>query len=513
MKKQSIGFIQRLRILLGQDDPFEVFARNQAREESDKELKDNDLAKKVASGEITSPPARSTEPEAYQGPFQHRDMVLPEFAFDVIHEIRCLAINNASVSQALNNIINLANTGHELEFDSSVSAEQAAEMKAHIDKHVTTWHYGIADTNALASKLFMQLFIAGAIAEEVVLDDDLRGIKRVLMPKPETIRFVYNHRKVKYEPYQVRKNLFRSKRYDASRGLVKLNEASFRYYTLNTDVEAPYGYPPYLPAIEPLNDQKLMISNINFIIQQMGVVGFLELLVDKPDIQDGESDIMYKKRLDAYLADCKRNISKSTREGIVVGYQEDHEFKFHSATKGANGVAELFSQNELIVHSGLKQDPSLSGKATQGGEGYINVIFTKLISELRNAQSVTSKALEHIYQLELRLRGFSFKTMRVKFKPSTIQDDLKTEQAKEIKIRNASKLWQEGVISKDRYAQMVGESKSHNQKTPEEVMIKKEGSTGDPNLDAQKKAVREKEKDASDRKVRSKNKPGSATKQ
>ena len=360
----------------------------------------------------------------------------------------------------------------------------------------------------------MQLFIAGAIAEEVVLDDDLRGIKRVLMPRPETIRFVYNRRKVKYEPYQIRKNLLNHKSYDKHTGLVKLNEASFRYYTLNSDVEAPYGYPPYLPAIEPLKDQKMMIDNISFIIQQMGVVGFLELLVDKPDPADGETDEMYRKRLTRYLEDCKNNIAMSTREGIVVGFQEDHEFQFHSPSKNATGVSDLFMQNELIVHSGLKQDPTLSGKGSKGGEGFVNVIFTKLISELRNAQSVTSKALEHIYKLELQLKGYKFKSLGVKFKPSTIQDELKTEQAKEIKIRNARQLWSDGVIDKDTYAKMVGQVKAHNQKTPEQVAkAAKPGTTGDPSVDAEKKAIREKEKDASDRKVRSKNKPGSANKQ
>lgn len=510
----KIGFINKLRILTGQLDPG-VLIENWQRDNLANDVNDRDLAKQVSSGRIKSAPAASAEPDipdSISNYFSEHQPVSPGFQFEVIEEIRCLALNNGSVSQALNNIVSLANTGHTLKFDDGVSAEDVIKMRKHINDHVQTWHYGIADGNALASKFFYQAFITGAVCEEVILDDNLKGVKRVTLPRPETIRFVYNRSESSYEPYQQRKNFINYRGYDPANGLIKLNKASFRYYTLATDLEVPYGYPPYLPAIPSLKDQKLMLANINFIIQQMGIVGFLELLVDKPEQNDGESDAMYKRRLGDYIQTCKNNIQSSMREGIVVGYREDHEFQFHSATKNASGVSDLFKQNELMVHSGLKQDPMLSGKQTGSGEGYITVIFTKLISELKNVQSIVSKVLKHIYELELRLAGYNFKNFEVVFNASTIQDDLKSQQALEIKIRNASKLWMEGVISKDKYAQMVGEEKSFNQKTPKQV-TQEQQKVSDSSGDAKKKQDREEDKDASDRRVREKNKPGSATKQ
>lgn len=514
----KIGFLNRLRLLAGTVDAEDLvteYQRSFKKSSSEQEIEDNDLAKQVQSGRVKVAPPRSSEPDispnisAY---FNDKVPVEPGFQFEVIEEIRCLALNNASVSQALNNIINLANTGHTLKFDSKVKNEDAIKMNKHIQDNLITWHYGVADGNALASKLFMQAFISGAVCSEVILDDDLKGVKRVTLPKPESIRFVYNKREATYEPYQVRKNSLGLKNIDEN-GLVKLNPASFKYYTLNTDLEAPYGYPPYLPAIPMLKDQKLMLANISFIIQQIGIVGFLELLMDKPDQRDGESDTQYAARLTAYLDDTKKNLSTSMRDGIVVGYKEDHEFQFHSASKNAAGVSDLFMQNEIMVHSGLKQDPMLSGKKSGAGEGYITVIFTKLISELRNVQSIVAKVLKHYYELELRLAGYSFSSLDVEFKPSTIQDDLKLQQAIEIKIRNSRQLWVDGIISKDEYARRIGQEKAHNQKTPEQIIQEQAKSTGDPNLDAQKKAVREKSKDVSDKKVRDKNKTGSATKQ
>lgn len=517
----KLGFINRIRLAMGMANPDYLIEEWQRRELAKKkggnEVDDNDLAKQVQQGKVTAPPARSAEPDIPGGStyiLGDHTPVDPGFQFSVIEEIRCLALNNSSVSQALNNIINLANTGHTLKFDDKVNNEEALKMDKHIKRHIKSWHYGIADANGLASKLFMQAFIAGAVCSEVILDDDLKGVKRVTLPRPESIRFVYNRREATYEPYQLRKGFINSPSYNPESGLVKLSTASFKYYTLNTDLEVPYGYPPYLPAIPSLKDQKLMLANINFIIQQMGIVGFLELLVEKPDQNDGESDISYGRRLIKYLDECKSNINSSMREGVVVGFTDEHQFQFHSATKNASGVTELFNQNEVQVHSGLKQDPMLSGKKSGAGEGYITVIFTKLISELRNVQSIVAQVLKHYYELELRLAGFQFDELTVEFKPSTIQDELKLAQAKEIVIRNARQLWADEVISKDEYARRVGEAKAHTQKSAADIAMEQQPkSTGDPNLDAQKKAVREKSKDASDRKVREKNKPGSAVKQ
>lgn len=515
----KVGLLNRLRILTGSTDPETLVQeyQNSINNKASTDIEDSDLVKQVQKGKVKVAPPRISEPDTPQNVvayFSDRTPVDPGFQFEVIEEIRCLALNNASVSQALNNIINLANTGHTIKFDSKVKTEDVTKMTNHINNHITTWHYGIADANALASKFFMQAFITGAVCSEVILDADLKGVKRVTLPRPETIRFVYNRRESTYEPYQLRKNVIGGDEKLDVNGLIKLNPASFKYYTLNTDLEVPYGYPPYLPAIPMLKDQKMMLANISFIIQQMGIVGFLELLLDKPDQNDGESDEQYAKRLISYISDAKTNLSSSMRDGVVVGYKEDHEFNFHSAAKNASGVSDLFMQNEIMVHSGLKQDPMLSGKKAGGGEGYITVIFTKLISELRNVQSIVSKVLKYFYELELRLAGFNFDTLSVEFKPSTIQDDLKLQQAIEIKIRNAHQLWVDGIISKDQYARLVGEEKAHNQKTPEQIAeAMKPAGTGDPNLDAQKKQVREKSKDASDRKVREKNKPGSATKQ
>lgn len=463
-----------------------------------------DIAEKKPKSKV--PPARSSEGPSqpnYNYSFDNDEtLVEPGYQFEIIPLIRKLALGNQSVSQALSNIVNLANTGHKIVFDSSVSLEQANEMREHINKVIPNWHYGVADANGLANKFFSQAMISGAVVCEIIPNNTLTGVRRLFMPLPETIRFKYNKRQLTYKPYQVSKDPLKANRPD---GLIPLNINAFRYYAINGDTELPYANPPYCPAVPPLHDQKTMLENIKWIIQQMGVVGFLELLADKPEQNDGESDEKYAGRLNGYLEQCKNSVVSSMRDGIVVGFKDDHDFEFHSTAKNATGVGELFNMNELLVYSGLKQDPTLAGKGSGGAETFVTVVFTKLLAELKNVQAPVGKIFEHAYELEFRLRGYKFKSLKVVFNPSTVQDDLKFQQAKEIKIRNARQLRMDGVIDQDTYADEIGYDKPAQQEPV--VPFAPEKSTGDPNLDAQKKAVREKSKDKSDRTVRDKNKP------
>ena len=464
----------------------------------------------IASGPKVSP-ARSSE-----GPSdgmiagwdfeKDETLVKPGFQFEVIPVIRKLSISNQSVSQALSNIVNLANTGIKITFDMAVPADQVDKMRVHLHEAAKNWHYGVPGMHGIINKMLSQAMISGAIVTEKVPKDDFTGIYRILFPKPESIRFVYSKSKISYFPYQLVKNpLFTDLNHSIFGGLKKLNLNTFSYVAMNGDLEAPYANPPYLPAIGPLEDQKVMLENIKFIIRQIGVVGFLQLMVAKPERKDLESEGSYKGRLESYLNECKERITSSMRDGIVVGYEDDHTFDFKTVTKNASGVTDLFNANELLVYSGLKQDASLSGKGTSGAESAITIIFTKLLSELKNAQICAATVLEDICTLELRLAGFKFNGLKVNFNASTIQDDYKMMQAQEIKIRNLHQLLCDGQIDMEQYADMMGFEKPAKKEPV--VPLEPVKSTGDPNLDAQKKQVREKSKDTSDRRTRDTAKP------
>ena len=75
-----------------------------------------------------------------------------------------------------------------------------------------------------------------------------------------------------------------------------------------------------------------MKTNINHILKQLGLLGYLEVMLDKPDQLANESESKYKDRLNGLLIEAKKNTKAGFLDGVVVGYREDHEFNFNSTT-------------------------------------------------------------------------------------------------------------------------------------------------------------------------------------
>src|SRR5690606_626416 len=183
------------------------------------------------------------------------------------------------------------------------------------------------------------------------------------------------------------------------------------------------------------------------IINQLGLLGFVEVLIQAPSQDVGkETDAQYQARLTNMLQEAKLRLNDGMKDGIMVGLKDEHEFGFHSIARDFKQVVELWKSNELLIASALKQDATLWGRDYNTSESQISVIFMKMLAELKNSQNILKCALEDIYILELRLRGFKFDYLTVEFNKSTIQDDLKYQQAREIKIRNLTQEYIMGTI-------------------------------------------------------------------
>src|SRR5690606_2253389 len=306
----------------------------------------------------------------------------------------------------------------------------------------------------------------------------------------------YNKKIQRYEPYQKVNNSLIGKYLN----YVKLNKNTYRYYALNGDTDLPYGTPPYLAALEPLSTQKFMLDNIKFIIEMMGILGYVDVTIDKPDQQDNESDIVYKKRLENLLTEAKARVRQGFRDGINVGFKEDHEFNFNSTTNSAANVDVIFNQNELQVASGLKYDAAFLGRGSTT-ETMVTILFTKMLSQLTNIQNLASHNLKYGFSLHLRLKGFKFKYLDVEFNKSTITDDLKYQQAREIKQRILRTAYADGIIGQDQHADEMGYKKPD--KPEPRVPIDPNEVTGD----AVQKKDRKDQKDRSSRKGTDKKKP------
>lgn len=419
--------------------------------------------------------------------------VTPGFIAEYIPIIRKLSWINEDMGLAVNDMVRLTNTGHKIKFDPKVPAELQAKMRQHLEDKQIEWGDGVDGMNGLINKMVAQIWISGALSNEWVVSNNKDGIKNIALVNPETIHFAWNKRQLRFEPYQ-------KQNYDTGFILTekyeKLNENTYRYYAINGDTELPYGIPPFLTALNAISTQSDMTQNIRYIMKQMGLLGFFEALLEKPAQNEGESDAQYIARLQSFLDTSKKEIIEGMSEGVIVGYKADHEFNFNSTTKDLNGVSDLYNQNERSVANGLKFAPEFLGVGQKGTETGLSIVFTKMLSQLTNVQSMIAANLKFGYNLELRLAGFEFENLRVEFNPSTITDDLKNQQAMEIKIRNVIAKYGQGIISQQQSADELG----YDKPDAEEPRIL-------PDRQAEMDQKREKDKDASDRKVRDKNKP------
>lgn len=394
-------------------------------------------------------------------------LVTPTFLREVIPIMRQLMMWNGDVGQAIHNIVTLGNTGHKVFFDRNVPQDQVDSMRDHLNNQRTKWASGQAGMDGVVNRLFTQCLVGGALSGEWVPNKDLTGIETIILVNPEDIEFVLDQRGTCYYPYQrVRNwNLINSTikpqppatPKGVPTGLIPLNPNTYQYYALNGDGEVPYGFPPYMAAIPRIKSQSSMDKNIDYVIDQMGLTGFLEALLQKPDQLEEETEDAYMSRLDRLLGFAKERLKGGFKDGLVVGFADDHKFDFHGATKSYEYALRMYENNELMLGSALKQDMSLLGRGYSTSETQITVVFVKMLSELKNMQNMVKSFLEFGYALELRLAGYTFNSLNVKFNRSTIQDELKSQQADEIKIRNVQTKMILGLINQNQAADELGE--------------------------------------------------------
>jgi hypothetical protein len=465
--------------------------------------------REVVKDPVVTPGNRSSVPEGKEdNPFstlrEDLEIIMPEWDLEIIPKIRAYTKSNPNFSQAIKNVINLGNTGHKIKFDPNVNPEQVDKMRKHLLAKGKQWgkQMGAAGVNGITNRMIYQIMVSGSLAMEKVIANDYSTISQIPLIRPEKIRWILSKRDGLYKPYEFVKNPLALSE-PVKRGLLmgqykKLNYDTLIYYGLYSDSELPYGIPPYSAALAPASIQAKMLDNISFIVEQVGLLGFLQVLLDKESKRADENISQYTARMEGQLDEAARRISKGLRNGINVGFKGDSEFEFHSATKSVSGVGELFKENELQFLSGLLQDGSLLGRDYGASEAQITVVFMKMVSEFKNIQSLVGFAWEDIYTTELLLAGFKFDYLNVQFKTSTLQDEVKWQQGQQYKIANIQEKYLSGWISQDTAADEM------DYETPDQPLPRDIPSLAQKIVQQQE---RQKQKNTDAKKTRDTNKP------
>jgi hypothetical protein len=449
----------------------------------------------ISPGRVSAPDNDSSIISSLQGKNQ---LVTPSFRREVIPLIRNLYKVNPDMSIALQDMFKLSNTGHEITFPNNTD-DEADKMREHLRLATKRWSMYTSGIDGLVNKMIVQLLVGGAISVEGVPNNKLDGISTIIFVKPESIIFERDSEGV-YRPYQINRG------YDpANRGnYIKLNPDTYVYAGMYNDTDEPYGIPPFMAALDSFKSQQDMKSNFKNIMEQVGMVGFLEAKMAKPDQLGNESNKAYEARLNRLLRQLKTNLKEGMKEGVVTGYIDDHEFTLNSTTAELSNLNVPWDMNQQSVANGLGVNGCIigTGNSTEASTG---INLSKMISQLKNVQSTVAFVLDFIYSLELRLAGFNNKGLTITWGTTTVTDDVKIQQARQYKIQNCDLLYKAGIISQYQYAWEMGYD-SPDQGEPRLSLEDQNGVNNDPQ-EATKKKQRQDDKNQSARRSRTKSNP------
>jgi hypothetical protein len=357
-----------------------------------------------------------------------------------------LSIISPLISQTVHDHITLANSGHQLRIEGGGEA-RIAQATESLEELARRMHPGGAD--GWMNVALYQLLVAGVLSHEWVVADDLKSLVRSKFVPSQSIKFKSSgDNDGIYLPIQ-----------NQSGRQVELNTATYHYRAIMTWENNPYAIPPLFSAIEPVWVMRDVMSQVRGIARKIGLLGAVQILLDRPkrDVTTNETDAAYRARLQSYLTEAKKKFEgKDFKDGMFIGFKDQHEFKIDSVTANARGLSELYERLDIEAHSGAKNDPSLTGRPFSRTETQIRQIYQKLTKQLGNIRSIAGRSLEQGYELHLALAGFQELTVSVDFNQIDSLDELGDEEVREKQILNARMLYDDGLISQEERARMLG---------------------------------------------------------
>jgi hypothetical protein len=386
--------------------------------------------------------------------------------WETLDYVELLATYNPDYSQAVENVKMLANSGHELFVDGpprmAKATKELLESKA---QTIQARHGGV---DGLIEKLLDQAATFGAMAGEVIMNDEMTDVVDFVDVNPKTIRFFWEETPGpdpelfpagRWAPYQKMNAAELEKAKNRGQkirsGCAKLNEITFQYYAFDAAPGSPYGTPPFLAALSNIAIQRDMVINMAQIVKKLGLLGIIDMVVKSLPMKPGETQAAYESRAGAYLDEYVTVVEDMVKDGGIVHF-DDVEAKSYQLTGNAAGATAIFKQNEELIFSGLKSMPSVQGRSYSTTETYAGVAYEIILRNAVRYQRAAKRLIEHIYWMSASLAGLQPDRIRVTFNNNRALFRLQEAQAEKLEIMNAVLLWVIGVLDQDGVAQRVG---------------------------------------------------------
>lgn len=375
----------------------------------------------------------------------------PEISFQYLELLKQLWIWNPLMSQFVENITNLGNTGHSI-IVNAASATAAETALARINETATRlWPHG-AGVDGLINTYFSDIAWSGALSSEDVVNFRAGRVEKVVIVPVEQIRFDWDGQD--YLPYQLPKHFVALNR--GTVGMIPLNTETYHYYALSTIGNSPYAKPPATAAIEDLSgtytDGK---ANLKAILKKYGLLGFAAMQVTAPPRKPSETEDEYQRRAKSYLAKMRDAVSGIWQQGLLLMFK-DQKLEFQSLAENSRGANEVWTLIENQIFNGFGQQPAFFGRVNSTTETFADVTYSMLDGQVSNFRRLPKRRMERTFSLDLMLGGVPFDGISVKFNKTPSRNVLQEAQAEQVKTQTAIEKAKAGLISPDDAAQELG---------------------------------------------------------
>ncbi len=284
--------------------------------------------------------------------------------WETMEYVETVAKYNPDMSQAIDNIKSLANSGHEL-FVTAGSKLKTRRIREMLEEKASLIQERNGGVDGLIDKLLVQSATYGAMCGEVVLSGDLTQVVDFVDLNPRDIRFFWDNKTQRYMPYQkltmAQAQEAREMKLTIRNDCIPLNEMTFMYYSFNAAPNSPYGVPPFLSAMANLSLQRDLMFNMAQVVKKLGVFALVDMTIDQVPQGPDEQDEAYFNRTQNRLAEFAEQADYMAESGGIVHY-DDVKVETQNLVGNAAGATAIFKQNEEMAISGMHTNPAMLGR-------------------------------------------------------------------------------------------------------------------------------------------------------
>lgn len=283
------------------------------------------------------------------------------------------------------------------------------------------------------------------------------SIEKIAILNPAHIRFLFDTQNMNYKPVQQPQNWFmQSNMLD----YILLNEKTFAYPALRTIEENPYPIPPLLAALDDIGLQKDMLNNFLFLIKKVGMMGFLQIMIDVPSKKSTENEEQYQARCETYITNAANEAEEGFASGVVVGFKDRHEFQYAANNPNVSGLEKAFEIVNKMLFNGLGTTGAFMGENNATTETFATVLLKMFAAHVADYQYIVSGILVNVYLTLAAIKGYKLDYVKVSFAPADVADKLKEAQTEQVNLANILTKLQNGLIDIDQAAREAGYEKA-----------------------------------------------------